>query len=112
MDKKIKTKNMKNKETSNPTQMIKCAFSNNVHKILEPNIEVKRSERWMQKHQEKYKFTNEQKIEMFDKIWKIHQEASNQLLNFRKDRGLKKRVKREREERGYVPKKRKKSELV
>jgi hypothetical protein len=99
---------MKNKTTHNPTQMIKCAFSNSIHKVLEPNLDVKRSERWKKEHQEKYKFTNEQKIEMFEKILKIHQECSNELLNYKRDRGFKKRIQKEREARGYVPKKKNK----
>lgn len=96
---------MKNKTTHNPTQMIKCTFSNAVHKVLEPNIGVKRSERWKKEYQEKYKFTNEQKIQMFDEILKIPQESSKELLNYRFSRSIKKRVQKEREDRGYVRKK-------
>ena len=96
---------MKNKTTHNPTQMIKCTFSNAVHKILEPNIGVKRSQRWKKEYQEKYKLTDEQKIKMFDEILKIHNESSLELINYRRSRSIKKWVQKEREARGYVPKK-------
>ncbi len=52
---------MKNQK-NNPAMNIKCKFSNAIHKILEPNIEVKRSDRWKSPYQEKYKFTDSQKL--------------------------------------------------
>lgn len=79
----------------NPTMMIKSKFSNLVHKILEPNIGIKRHERW--RHQDKYKFTDEQKIAMFDEIFKIHGECSKELTNYFQDRSFKNYVRKERE---------------
>jgi len=88
------------KNTHNPTMMIKSRFSNLVHKILEPNVEIKRCDRW--RHRDKYKFTDEQKIEMFDEIMKIHNELSNELTNYQYDRRFKNWVKKERERRALI----------
>jgi hypothetical protein len=93
------------KQTNNPATSMKCRFSNQVHAILEPNLGVKRSERWKKEHREKYNFTNEQKLEMFEKIFKLHQEISSELVSYQFDRRQKKRVQKARIERGYVPKK-------
>ena len=93
---------MKNSK-HNPATSIKCKFSNAVHKILEPNLGIKRNERW--KHQDKYKFTNEQKLEMFDQIFKMHSETSNELVSYKFKKSYKKRVQNDRVARGYVAKK-------
>ena len=85
----------------NPTTIIKCRFSNEVHKILEPNLGVKRSQRWKLKKD----LTDKEKIEAFDKIMIIHSECSNELQNYFQDRSKKKRVNKERKARGYIPKK-------
>lgn len=94
------------KNTHNPTMMIKSKFSNAVHKILEPNIDIKKSNRW--KYNLLYKFTNEQKIEMFDKILKLHNESSEELTNYQYERREKKRVHNDRVKRGYYEKNNKK----
>ena len=94
------------KNTYNPTMMIKSKFSNSVHKVLEPNIDIKRNDRW--RHRDKYKFTDEEKIKMFDEIWKLHQDCSNELTNYQYDRRNKKRIHNTRVERGYFEKKTKK----
>ena len=94
------------KQMHNPTMMIKSKFSNQVHRILEPNIDVKQSLRW--KHRDKYKFTDAQKIQMFDQILQLHAESSEELSSYRADRSKKKRVAKEREARGWVSKKKQK----
>lgn len=92
------------KNTSyNPTMIIKSTFSNDVHKILEPNINVKKSERW--KNGIKYVLTNEQKIELFDKIKSLHFKSSKELTAYQFDRREKKRIHKSRVERGYFEKK-------
>lgn len=88
---------MKNKH--NPTAMIKCKFSNDVHKLLEPNIDVKRNHRW--KYSDKYKLTDTQKLEIFDKIIELHSQCSNELTNYQYDRREKRRIHKARVERGY-----------
>lgn len=88
----------------NPTTSIKCKFSNAVHRILEPNIDIKSGQRW--KHYDRYKFTDSQKIQMFDEIMKLHKETSSELSSYLWQKRSKKRVQRERAARGYVPKKR------
>lgn len=93
------------KNTHNPTMMIKSKFSNQVHKILEPNIDIKKSNRW--KYYLLYKFTDEQKIAMFDKIFELHKECSDELTNYQYDRREKKRVYKLRVERGWKPKEKK-----
>ncbi len=89
------------KYSNNPTQMIKCTFSNAVHKILEPNIDVPNRERWRTENRNKYKFTDEQKLEMFDEILKIHHETSNELTSYQYDKRWKKRIHADRVARGY-----------
>ena len=89
------------KYSNNPTQMIKCTFSNSVHKILEPNIDVKNRERWRKENRDKYNFTDEQKLEMFNKILKIHNETSNELTSYQYDKRDKKRTHSDRVARGY-----------
>jgi hypothetical protein len=98
---------MKN-NNQNSTVSIKCTFSNEVHKILEPNYNIKVSERW--KHLGKKKLTDAQKIEAFDKILAIHDELSPFLSKYRFEKREKKRVNEARVKRGYVPKKKVKKE--
>jgi hypothetical protein len=90
---------------NNPATSMKCRFSNQVHAILEPNIGVKRSERWKKEYREKYNFTDEQKLQMINEILKLHNELSNELVSYKFERSKKKRVQRERASRGYVSKK-------
>lgn len=87
----------------NPTMMIKSKFSNQVHRILEPNIDIKKSNRW--KYNLLYKFTDAQKIQMFDQILQLHAQSSEELSSYRTDRSRKKRVAKERAARGWVSKK-------
>ena len=86
----------------NPTMIIKSKFSNQVHKILEPNFAVKKSERWMKKA---VPLTDAQKVEMFDKIEQLHKECSEELNNYFQERNKKKKVIKERIKRGVVSKK-------
>jgi len=94
-------KDMKN----NPGTSMKCRFSNQVHRILEPNIDVKRSQRWKKEYREKYTFTDEEKLRMFDEIAQLHKELSSELSSYLYDRRKKRRIQKLRNERGYVPKK-------
>ena len=89
---------MKNNKL-NPTTTIKCEFSNEVHKILEPNYDVKQRDRW--KLRDKNKFTDAQKIEMFDQIMKLHQVCSSNLTGYQFDKREKKRIHAARVARGY-----------
>lgn len=88
---------------NNPTVMIKCKFSNEVHKLLEPNIEMKKNDRW--KNHDKYKLTDAQKLEIFEKILTLHSECSSELTNYQYDKRFKKRIHKSRVERGYKFKK-------
>lgn len=89
---------------TNPTTMIKCAFSNAVHKLLEPNINIKKSQRW--KFKDKYKLSNEEKLEIFDKVMNLHENSSYELNNYNSKKRTKKIVNKLREERGYKKKNR------
>lgn len=80
-----------------PKIMIKCKFANEAHKVLEPNHSIKGSERW--KHTKK--FTDAQKIEMFDKIMEMHAECTHNLTNYQYDKRSKKRIHAARVARGY-----------
>jgi hypothetical protein len=92
--------------TNNPATSMKCRFSNQVHAILEPNLGVKRSERWKKEYREKYNFTDEQKLQMINEILKLHNELSSELVSYKFGRSRKKKVQKERAARGYVsPKK-------
>jgi len=90
----------------NPTASIKCKFSNEVHKILEPNIDMKARDRWKNKKP----FTDKEKLEMFDKILVLHSECSNELTAYQFDKREKKRIYKARVERGYNFKKKTKKE--
>lgn len=92
----------------NPTTAIKCKFSNAVHKMLEPNVDVKRRDRW--KHSDKYKLTDKQKLELFEEILKLHAECSKELTAYQYDRREKRRVQKARIARGYVSKKKTKKD--
>lgn len=85
----------------NPTVTIKCTFSNEVHKILEPNINLKRNDRWKNKKV----FSDKEKLEMFDKIMELHKQTSNALSSYQFDKRQKKRIQKARIERGVLPKK-------
>ena len=98
------------KKNNNPTMTIKCKFSNAVHKILEPNINIKRNQRWLKVNQEKYKFTDEQLFEMIEKIIKLHDECSKELSKYQFERREKRRIHKARIERGYKFKKKTKKE--
>lgn len=91
----------------NPTMMIKSKFSNQVHKLLEPNIDVKQKDRW--RFRDKYKLSNEEKIKLFDQIVKIHDDCSYELTKFQFERREKRRIHKARVERGYFEKKSEKS---
>jgi hypothetical protein len=93
----------------NPTMMIKSKFSNQVHRLLEPNIDVKKSDRWRGQYRERYKLTNEEKVKIFDEIVKLHQECSNELTDYQFERREKRRIHKARLERGYFEKKSEKS---
>ena len=96
------------KNNNNPTTMIKCRFSNDVHKLLEPNIELKRRDRW--EHRDKYILTDVQKLEIFDKIVELHLQCSNELTNYQYYKRKKRRIHKARVERGYKFKKKTKKE--
>ena len=87
--------------SNNPTTMIKSKFSNELHKILEPNIGVKARDRWRLK---KKPLTDAEKLELFDKIVEAHANSTNELVSYLYQRREKKRIQKARVERGWVPK--------
>ena len=76
------------------TEMIKSKFSNQIHKLLNPNP-VPYRERWKNK---KPVLTQEEKAKLYDEIVKLDEEISNELRNYWWDRKFKNRVQRLREE--------------
>ena len=86
----------------NSVTTIKCRVSNEIHKMLTPNIDVKKSQRWRKSNTE---LTNAQKIELFDQIAKLHKECSEEISSALYKRREKKRVAAQRIINGYVPKK-------
>ncbi len=86
----------------NSVTTIKCKFSNKVHKMLEPNIGIKKTQRY---RVEKPELTDAEKVEMFNKIMVLHQESSTEISAALYKRREKKRIQAEREKRGYAPKK-------
>jgi len=103
----------------NPTMMIKSTFSNKIHKLMNKCYGIKKgTKEWYdcrrQHNQNAWsdflKLTDQEKIELFDKIEAIYVETSQELTNYFQDRGFKKRVEKERVKRGYTPKKKTKKE--
>lgn len=76
------------------TQMIKCTFSNSVHKLLTPNP-IKNRDKWRVKPDE---LTDKEKIELFDRIVALDKEITNLLGSYWYDRREKKRIQKRREE--------------
>ncbi len=98
----------------NPTMMIKSAFSNKIHKLMNKCYGIKKgTKEWYdcrKLHNQSAwsdfrKLTDQEKIELFDKIEAIYVESSTELSNYNKDKNFKKHVNKKRAERGYVPKK-------
>jgi len=103
----------------NPTMMIKSSFSNKIHKLMNKCYGIKKgTKEWYdcrRQHNKSawsdwLKLTDQEKIELFDKIEAIYIETSQELTEYFQDRNLKKRVQKERVKRGYVPKKKTKKE--
>ncbi len=103
----------------NPTMMIKSAFSNKIHKLLNKCYGIKKgTKEWYDCRREHnqnawsdfLKLTDQEKIELFDKIEAIYVETSQELTNYFQDRGFKKRVEKQRVKRDYAPKKKTKKE--
>jgi hypothetical protein len=86
-----------NGSKQNPTTVIKCSFSNSVHKLLEPNMDKKTYQRWKYKKE----LTEKEKIEIFDKIMELHKESSELLTSYQFDKREKRRIHKARVERGY-----------
>lgn len=98
----------------NPTMMIKSSFSNKIHKLINKCYGIKKgTKEWYDCRKEHNqnawsdfrKLTDQEKIELFDKIEAIYVESSHELTSYYNDRNIKKYVNKKREERGYVPKK-------
>lgn len=98
----------------NPTMMIKSAFSNKIHKLINKCYGIKKgTKEWYNCRKEHNqsawsdfrKLTDQEKIELFDKIEAIYIESSHELTSYYNDRNYKKYVNKKRDERGYVPKK-------
>lgn len=84
----------------NQVTNLKCQFSNAIHRILEPGINLKREDR----RNLTRKYTNEEKIAMFDTIFAAHEKNSEQIGSALYKRRERKRVQKARVERGYTPK--------
>ena len=98
----------------NPTMMIKSAFANKIHKLMNKCYGIKKgTKEWYDCRKEHNKsawsdfrkLTDQEKIELFDKIEAIYVKSSHELTSYFNDRNIKKHVNKKREERGYVPKK-------
>ena len=103
---------MKNKTQHNPTMMIKSGFSNKIHKLMNKCGGIKPgTKEWYDCKRTHYdysgkpKLTDQEKIELFDKIEKIYRESSIELLNYNQNKKYKKRINKQRVERGWEPKK-------
>jgi hypothetical protein len=81
-------------KTNTQTPMIKSTFSNLVHKLLNPNP-VKNRDKWRVKPE---KLTDQQKIELFDKIVEMDKKCTELLGSYWYDRRVKKCVLKKREE--------------
>lgn len=98
---------MKNKQ-HNPTTMIKSGFSNKIHKLLNKcGIHKPHTKEWYscKSEERKNQLTDKEKAEMFDEIMKIYNESSTELRNYFYARNYKKRIDKQRVERGWEPKK-------
>jgi hypothetical protein len=84
----------------NQVSNLKCKFSNAVHKLLEPGINLKRSDRWKTAKT----YTDKEKIEMFDMLIAMHEINSEEIGNALYKRRKCKRVQNARLERGYTAK--------
>ena len=80
-------KNLQNKPNKK-VQQLKAQFSNATHKIISPNYNMTIAER---RKLGVVRFTNEQKIEMFDKIMQLHNEISSRISYTRYDKRAAKR---------------------
>ena len=98
----------------NPTMMIKSAFTNKIHKLMNKCYGIKKgTKEWYDCRKEHNKsawsdyrkLTDQEKIELFDKIEEIYVKSSQELTSYYNDRNIKKYVNKKRTERGYVPKK-------
>ena len=94
--------------------MIKSAFANKVHKLLNKCYGIKKGTKEWYDCRRQYnqhawsdwrKLTDQEKIELFNQIEAIYVESNTELSNYNKDRNFKKYVNKKRVERGYVPKK-------
>ena len=94
------------KTTLTSATSIKLRFSNAVHKMLEPNLGVKRSQSWRGWREKKVTLTDAQKLAKYEEIVKLHNEISEELSKCLFERREKRRVEKARQERGYVAKKR------
>ena len=95
------------KTTLTSATSIKLRFSNTIHKLLEPNLGVKRSQRWKVKN---VPLTDEDKLAYYEEIVKFHKAISEELSKCLFERREKRRIEKARKERGYVAKKRTKKE--
>ena len=93
-----------------PKTMIKCKFSNEIHKLFNSLLSEKEQ---VMNYQSKLWWLNrtvsnmsdKEKSELLDDILKIYAEASTELGNYRSNKRQKKIVQKARVERGYIPKK-------
>jgi len=84
----------------NSVTTIKSRFSNLAHELLDPNYGNKRRDAWRNKKV----FTDAEKIEIFDKLKKIHDETSEEIGHALYKRREKRRIHKQRVENGYYEK--------
>lgn len=85
----------------NSVTTIKCRFSNSAHELLDPNYGNKNREAWKTKNKV---YTNAEKIEIFDKLKKVHDECSEEIGHALFERREKKRIHNQRVINGYYEK--------
>lgn len=86
----------------NSVTTIKCKFSNEVHKMLDPNVGVKKSLRYRTPKKE---LTDAEKVEIFNKMIVCHQECSDEISSALYKRRERKRKAAYRLKHGITPKK-------
>ena len=92
----------------NSVTTIKCRFSNSAHELLDPNYGNKNRDAWKNKKV----YTNAEKIEIFDKLKKVHDECSEEIGHALFERREKKRIHNQRVINGYYEKRKLRKEQV
>jgi hypothetical protein len=98
---------MKN-NSYNPKMMIKCRFSNEIHKLITPCYGIKphtKESRECLMDYKKNPLTDKQKAELFDKIMELDNKTSWELTHYITKKKIRNKVNKLRIENGYFEKK-------